>query len=75
MWQQDTVPTEQADSSLPSPLALPEVEQKDDEDKLLLGGDLVVNDEFVRGKDLDSVKCSTVQTCMHMTWKRPDGTC
>lgn len=57
----DEVPTNQADSSLPGSQALPdvEVEWTDDDDELLLDGDLVVHEELVRRKGLGSVKFRT----------------
>jgi hypothetical protein len=55
----DEVPTKQADSSLPGTPALPNVEWTDDDDELLLDGDLVVHEELVRRKGLSSVKFRT----------------
>ncbi|KAH9045073.1 hypothetical protein EDB84DRAFT_1469042 [Lactarius hengduanensis] len=55
----DNVPTTQADSSLPGSPALPNVEWTDDDDELLLDGDLVVHEELVKRKGLGSVKFRT----------------
>ena len=59
MQELDEVPTKQADSSLPGSPALPNVEWTDDDDELLLDGDLVVHEELVRRKGLGSVKFRT----------------
>lgn len=55
----DEVPTNQADKFLPGSQALPDVEWTDDDDELLLDGDLVVHEELVRRKGLGSVKFRT----------------
>lgn len=55
----DIVPTTQAESSLPGSPALPNVEWTDDDDELLLDGDLVVHEELVKRKGLGSVKFRT----------------
>jgi len=55
----DEVPSNQADSSLPGSPALPNVEWLDDDDELLLDGDLAVHEELVRRKGLGSVKFRT----------------
>jgi hypothetical protein len=55
----DEVPTNQADKSLPGSQALPDMEWADDDDGLLLDGDLVVHEELVRRKGLVSVKFRT----------------
>ncbi|KAF8271291.1 hypothetical protein EI94DRAFT_1797270 [Lactarius quietus] len=52
-------PTDEADSSLPGSQALPEVEWTDDDDELLLDGDLAEHEELERRKGLGSVKFRT----------------
>ncbi|KAH9057298.1 hypothetical protein EDB87DRAFT_1686417 [Lactarius vividus] len=55
----DNVSTTQANSSLPGSPALPNVEWTDDDDELLLDGDLVAHEELVKRKGLGSVKFRT----------------
>jgi hypothetical protein len=59
LQEPDEVPTKQSDSSLPGTPALPNVEWTDDDDELLLDGDLVVHEELVKRKGLSSVKFRT----------------
>jgi hypothetical protein len=55
----DEVPTNQADSSLPDSPALPNLEWSDEDDELLLDGDLAVHEDLVRRKGVSSVKFRT----------------
>ena len=55
----DDVPANQADSSLSGSQASPNEEWADDDDELLLDGDLAVHEELVRRKGLGSVKFRT----------------
>ena len=57
--EMDEVPANQAHSPLPGSQALPDVEWTDNDDELLLDGDLVVHEELVRRKGLGSVKFRT----------------